>query len=157
METEAKVDTSVLREWYLQFLPERQITRERQARNLTWRFWPAAGGVRPASLCAAGEEAENPGEPEGRPEGEPGEEQVRSPSDPTTAEVEEHEATGHVQYRTWCKHCVAGRGIGQQHRTREEELRAQDGLPVIASDYTFMSQSGAEDGRAKPILVVKDS
>eukprot|EP00434_Breviolum_minutum_P042976 symbB.v1.2.038276.t1/scaffold5896.1/size48089/1 len=112
-------------------------------------------------------EAENPGEPEGRPEGEPGEEyeveeierpvQVRSPSDPTTAEVEEHEATGHVQYRTWCKHCVAGRGIGQQHRTREEELRAQDGLPVIASDYTFMSQSGAEDGRAKPILVVKDS
>ena len=109
----------------------------------------------------------NPGEPEGRPEGEPGEEyeveeierpvQVRSPSDPTTAEVEEHEATGHVQYRTWCKHCVAGRGIGQQHRTREEELRAQDGLPVIASDYTFMSQSGAEDSRAKPILVVKDS
>ena len=83
--------------------------------------------------------------------------QVRSPSDPTAAEVEEHEATGHVQYRTWCKHCVAGRGIGQQHRTREEELRAQDGLPVIASDYTFMSQSGAEDGRAKPILVVKDS
>ena len=82
---------------------------------------------------------------------------MRSPSDPTAAEVEEHEATGHVQYRTWCKHCVAGRGIGQQHRTREEELRAQDGLPVIASDYTFMSQSGAEDGRAKPILVVKDS
>ena len=82
---------------------------------------------------------------------------MRSPSDPTAAEVEEHEATGHVQYRTWCKHCVAGRGNGQQHRTREEELRAQDGLPVIASDYTFMSQSGAEDGRAKPILVVKDS
>ena len=52
-----------LEEWYLQFLPERQITRERQARNLTWRFWPAAGGVRPASLCAAAEEAENPGEP----------------------------------------------------------------------------------------------
>ena len=71
--------------------------------------------------------------------------------------MEEHEATGHVQYRTWCKHCVAGRGIGQQHRTKEEELRAQDGLPVIASDYTFMSQGGSEDGRAKPILVVKDS
>ena len=118
-------------------------------------------------MCAAAEEADNPGNPEGRPEGVPGEEyeveeierpvQVRSPSDPTAAEVEEHEATGHVQYRTWCKHCVAGRGIGQQHRTREEELRAQDGLPVIASDYTFMSQGGAEDGRAKPILVVKDS
>ena len=118
-------------------------------------------------MCAAAEEADNPGDPEGRPEGEPGEEyeveeierpvQVRSPSDPTAAEVEEHESTGHVQYRTWCRHCVAGRGIGQQHRTREEELRAQDGLPVIPSDYTFMSQGGVEDGRAKPILVVKDS
>ena len=120
-------------------------------------------------MCAAAEEAENPGEPEGRPEGEPGEEyeveeierpvQVRSPSDPTAAEVEEHEATGHVQYRTWCKHCVAGRGIGQQHRTREEELRAQDGLPVIASLTIRLCHRvvSAEDGRAKPILVVKDS
>ena len=83
--------------------------------------------------------------------------QIRSPEDPTPAEVEEHESTGHVQYRTWCKHCVAGRGVGQQHRTRDEEARAQDGIPMISCDYTFMTVNGEEDGRAKPILVIKDS
>ena len=83
--------------------------------------------------------------------------QVRAPTDPTPAEVEEHESTGHVQYRTWCRHCVAGRGVGQQHRTREEEARSQDGLPTIACDYTYMTVNGVEDERAKPILVIKDS
>ena len=82
---------------------------------------------------------------------------IRAPTDPTPEEVEEHESTGHVQYRTWCRHCVAGRGAGQQHRTRDEEARSQDGIPVISCDYTFMMVNGEDDGRAKPILVMKDS
>lgn len=118
-------------------------------------------------MGAAGEAVDGqPQIPPGRPE-EFGEEveveemarpaQVRAPTDPTPAEVEEHESTGHVQYRTWCRHCVAGRGVGQQHRTREEEARSQDGLPTIACDYTHMTANGEEDERAKPILVIKDS
>lgn len=118
-------------------------------------------------MGAAGEAVDGqPQIPPGRPE-EFGEEveveemarpvQVRAPTDPTPAEVEEHESTGHVQYRTWCRHCVAGRGVGQQHRTREEEARSQDGLPTIACDYTYMTANGEEDERAKPILVIKDS
>ena len=71
--------------------------------------------------------------------------------------MDEHESTGHVQYRTWCRRCVAGRGLGQQHRSRDEESKRDDGLPIIASDYTFMTTDGKEDGRAKPILVIKDS
>ena len=82
---------------------------------------------------------------------------MHAPANPTRAEVDEHESTGHVQYRTWCRHCVAGRGLGQQHRSRDEESKRDDGLPIIASDYTFMTTDGKEDGRAKPILVIKDS
>ena len=115
----------------------------------------------------AGRGDEDMGAPEGRPEGVPEREEeseeiappalVYAPANPTRAEVDEHESTGHVQYRTWCRHCVAGRGLGQQHRSRDEESKRDDGLPIIASDYTFMTTDGKEDGRAKPILVIKDS
>ena len=37
--------------------------------------------------------------------------QIRAPEDPTPAEIEEREATGHVQYRNWCRHCIAGRAV----------------------------------------------
>ena len=80
--------------------------------------------------------------------------QIRSPKEPTAAEVAEHEVLGHIQYREWCRHCVAARGIGQQHRSREQEERESDGLPVVACDYCFMGQ---DDGKLKPILVMKDS
>ena len=82
---------------------------------------------------------------------------IRAPTDPTPEGLEEHESTGHVQYRTWGRHCVAGRGAGQQHRTRDEEARSQDGIPMISCDYTFMTLNGVDDGKAKPILVMKDS
>ena len=71
---------------------------------------------------------------------------MHAPANPTRAEVDEHESTGHVQYRTWCRHCVAGRGLGQQHRSRDEESKRDDGLPIIASDYTFMT---TDEGRRK--------
>ena len=120
-------------------------------------------GVSPAQAMAAADDAvpagrgdEDMGAPEGRPEGVPErEEESEAPTNPTRAEV--HKSTGHVQYRTWCRHCVAGRGLGQQHRSRDEESKRDDGLPIIASDYTFMTTDGKEDGRAKPILVIKDS
>ena len=56
---------------------------------------------------------------------------------PTAADIEEHELMGHVQYRSWCKCCVAARGVGQQHRHVEQEETAE---PVISSDYAYMSQ-----------------
>ena len=95
--------------------------------------------------------------PEGEEEGEvevAAPKQVRSPIEPTAAEIAEHEVLGHVQYREWCRHCVAARGIGQQHRSREQRERQNDGLPTVACDYCFMGQ---DDGKVKPILVIKDS
>ena len=32
------------------------------------------------------------------------------PDQPTAAEVQEHESSGHEPYRSWCRACVAGRG-----------------------------------------------
>ena len=37
------------------------------------------------------------------------------PSKPTEAEQDEHHATGHAAYRSWCEHCVRGRGRVSQH------------------------------------------
>ena len=54
-------------------------------------------------------------------EGEEEEEECEAPKriaipvGPTMAEIDEHELMGHVQYRSWCRHCVASRGVGQSH------------------------------------------
>ena len=40
---------------------------------------------------------------------------IPTPVMPQAWEVEEHNAMGHVQYRSWCQHCVAARGVGQRH------------------------------------------
>ena len=154
------MDSGVPGERCLQLLPEGEGTYS--------GFWAAAQAMAAADDAApAGRGDEDMGAPEGRPEGVPEREEeseeiappalVHAPANPTRAEVDEHESTGHVQYRTWCRHCVAGRGLGQQHRSRDEESKRDDGLPIIASDYTFMTTDGKEDGRAKPILVIKDS
>ena len=62
---------------------------------------------------------------------------IKSPLKPSQTEVDEHEALEHVQYRDWCPHCIAARGIGQQRRSQEEEDTA---IPTISVDYGFMGQ-----------------
>ena len=140
----------ISRERHLQLLLARNATCGRKAGCRG--FGPAARGrVSPTRElgAAAGEAAEAPPNPSGRPgdEGEVG-----------TEEVEEHESTGPVRYRTWCRHCVARKGAGQQHWTRDEEARSRDGIPMILifCNYTFMTVNGEDDGRAKPIFVIKD-
>eukprot|EP00435_Cladocopium_sp_Y103_P007713 s12_g2.t1 len=81
---------------------------------------------------------------------------VKSPDTPPQAEIDEHEAMGHVVYRDWCRHCIAGRAIGQHHRTRTEEQRARNLVPTIVLDYAVMSRSDEDDERLRPILVMKD-
>ena len=115
-----------------------RVSRERNL-QLLFGFWTAVqGDVSPAKTLAAAEDAAgagqggNPDTPAGRPadvpEGDEMDESgeiappalVRAPEGPSRAEVAEHEATGHVQYRNWCRHCLAGRGLGQQHRSRPD-------------------------------------
>ena len=75
---------------------------------------------------------------------------------PTTAQIEEHEMLGHVQYRSWCRHCVAARAIGQTHKKIEHEESEE---PEVACDYAYMrSDTDRSDiSNNLPMLVIKDA
>jgi hypothetical protein len=60
------------------------------------------------------------------------------PGEPTAAEVEDHRASGHLPFRSWCHECVESRGTGEQHRTRKE----QRSVCVFAFDYLFIGNDG---------------
>ena len=84
---------------------------------------------------------------------------------PSAEEQEEHRVQGHVQYRTWCPHCVAARAVGQRHTAVREEPTAK---PTILSDYAYMNgegvgeaskeseATGAVESDNLPMLVLKD-
>eukprot|EP00971_Amphidinium_carterae_P256519 5093365-Amphidinium_carterae.1 len=65
------------------------------------------------------------------------------------AEVAERyrNATGHAAYRSWCEHCVAGRGKSATHRAQPEGE-----LPEIGADYAYLGP----DGSQVTLLVLKD-
>ena len=42
------------------------------------------------------------------------------PGEPTVSQREDHRASGHITFRSWCEDCVAGRATGEQHRKRTE-------------------------------------
>ena len=78
------------------------------------------------------------------------------PKEPSARERQEHDDTGHVQYRSWCPHCVAARGIGHQHQSKQMEGTEEEQykIPFICFDYGFMSQNETE---TLPILIVRDT
>ena len=80
------------------------------------------------------------------------------PGAPTQQQIDDHEID-HMPYRCWCEACVAGRGIGDQHRSGPESQ-----VPTISFDYLLVTKKGIKlKGEAEPenvllkILVVKDS
>ena len=52
------------------------------------------------------------------------------PAKPTQAEQDEHHATGHAAYRSWCEHCVKGRG-----RVSPHAVVSEGELPEVGVDY----------------------
>ena len=76
---------------------------------------------------------------------------ARSPGDPTPREIEEHMVT-HMPFRSWCPHCVRGRGVSTPHTSKDKE--GDNRVPIVAFDYCFM---GAGDAPTTPILVVRCS
>ena len=84
---------------------------------------------------------------------------LSNPALPSRKEVDEHMAT-HIPYRSWCPHCVIGRGRNMQHFKKSMEEIAERG-PQISADYGFLGADGeVEDESEKkgltPILVMKD-
>ena len=75
----------------------------------------------------------------------------RKPAAPTKAMVLAHEVH-HADYREWCEHCVAGKGVSHQHRASQ----AQDSsCSEFSVDYAFMTQCVSCDC-ARPVIVGYD-
>ena len=63
-----------------------------------------------------------------------------APRKPSQSEVEEHMASGHVNYRSWCPHCVRGQAVNDPHKSAKEESEH----PIISMDYTYFGESSEE-------------
>ena len=81
------------------------------------------------------------------------------PAKPTPEMIAAHEVS-HLPFRSWCSHCVRGRGKSFQHR-RVQHDQDDEAHPVVSLDYAFFGAPGELEqeaiGSAKmPVLVVKD-
>ena len=64
------------------------------------------------------------------------------PKMPSKVEVEDHEMT-HLSFRSWCRHCVKGRGVESAHRKVKRE---DGGLPEIHVDFAFPNSKVGIEG-----------
>ena len=69
---------------------------------------------------------------------------------PSPEEEAEHMLT-HLPYRSWCVHCVRGKGKTADHRRGQGDDR---GVQEVHLDYCFLG--GAEDDRTNTVLIAKD-
>ena len=74
---------------------------------------------------------------------------VHFPKLPNEEEVREYYLSGHMPYRSWCHHCVRGRGRERDHTKKGEE--ATKGIPEYHMDYCF---PGDEHGERLTVLVI---
>ena len=73
---------------------------------------------------------------------------MQDPKLPTQAEVKEHQLT-HLPFRSWCHHCVKGRGKEMPHE--REKADEEQTLPEYHMDYAF---PGDEEGNKLTTLVI---
>ena len=74
------------------------------------------------------------------------------PGQPTAEEEAEHRVD-HYPYRSWCRHCVEGRGTGEQHTSGPE-----GSIPIISADYLIVTKHGVfrkDEPEAKAEIVAK--
>ena len=65
-------------------------------------------------------------------------------------EKEEHEMT-HLPFRSWCRHCIMGRGREEDCRKSMEEERQ---VPEVHLDYMFMGDE--KEGKTLAFLVARE-
>ena len=76
----------------------------------------------------------------------------KDPGAPSAEEVARHSAT-HLPYRSWCKHCVNGRGVAHPHVSQHNSKEGE--VPTVGADYHYMGKEG-EEGTV-PMLALKDA
>jgi len=76
----------------------------------------------------------------------------KDPGAPSAEEVARHSAT-HLPYRSWCKHCVNGRGTAHPHVSQHNSKEGE--VPTVGADYHYMGKEG-EEGTV-PMLALEDA
>ena len=66
-----------------------------------------------------------------------------SPTPPSRQEMLEHNLT-HWPFRSWCKHCVAGKAKANKHSPTGG--LAESEVPVVSFDYMFMGDKNIDIG-----------
>ena len=61
---------------------------------------------------------------------------LKDPGMPSQKDIDEHEAGGHANYRSWCEACVEGRGVGEPHLG---DTSQESKIPILAFDYLFVA------------------
>ena len=81
------------------------------------------------------------------------------PGRPTQREIDEHNVL-HWPFRSWCPHCVRGKGVSSPHRTTDdkEDRLDETGITTVSMDYCFVTPGEDEDRSAKdhPVLIIYD-
>ena len=63
----------------------------------------------------------------------------KCPGQPSAQEEEEHRCS-HIPYRSWCKWCVMGRGLGTPHSGSQSHSQ----VPRVGLDYFFITDVGVK-------------
>ena len=69
---------------------------------------------------------------------------IPAPPQPSKEEVTRHNLT-HVNYRSWCPHCVAGRRNNSAHRSHPRSTRR---VPLFVADYRCVRDTDDEENLA---------
>lgn len=64
----------------------------------------------------------------------------RTPQAPTKEMIEAHRLTGHSVYRSWCPHCVRGRGHNSNHMAGSSTAGPGE-YSKLSFDYGFLGCS----------------
>jgi len=104
------------------------------------------GAGAPSGASGSAEEQGGPEEQVEVDEQKVGVRPLRAPNAPTKEEIEEHEASGHSNYRSWCQACIVGRGRSDAHKHDEFDEHA---LPTVAIDYGYLADPGAAAWRKR--------
>ena len=75
---------------------------------------------------------------------------MQDPRKPSHAEIDEHMQT-HLPYKSWCRHCVRGRGRQSPHQAGTQEPT----LCEVHFDYGFLGKEN-QPGQTVPTMVVKE-
>ena len=75
---------------------------------------------------------------------------MKDPKLPSEEEIQEHSLT-HLPFRSWCRHCVRGRGVEAAHCKSKGEGGA---IPEFSLDFAFPADETNGKGEKNSGLVV---